>query len=283
MIKRTISTLVLWAILVATIYFFRARGFAFLMMLLALLSSFEACNLLKKCNLKPSFKWVACATLFMFLPFICGGMWVELWIVGLMLILVIPTIACLFSPYDDFIKTRVLPTALCVICIPTFLSFLSILSFKHWTCHESEGLFVVIWVIGAAKFCDVGGYLFGCLFGKHKIAPTVSPKKSWEGLFGGMFLSGVFSFAMTYFWPVKEVFFNQYELVAIASFVIAPISLVSDLLESALKRRAGEKDSGNTIPGIGGALDLADSILLCCPVAFVVFYILAWIPYILDL
>jgi phosphatidate cytidylyltransferase len=114
---------------------------------------------------------------------------------------------------------------------------------------------------------DSGAYYIGSRFGRHRLAPIVSPKKSWEGIGGGVALS---FFAV---WVCRTVFFPELEwplglaLGALLS-VLAPIG---DLVESLFKRDAGVKDSSDTIPGHGGFLDRTDSLFFAAPFVLVLF------------
>lgn len=178
--------------------------------------------------------------------------------------------------------TKALSTVFGLVYIPLAIGFYALLA----GFHGLNGVLLCVWIVLAAKFSDIGGLLVGCRFGKHKLAPNVSPKKTWEGVFGGivfsMLVSAVLIWAFSRFgaWradspdgiltataisssltPLKAAFF---------AVPIAAVSVVSDLIESAFKRQAGDKDSGATIPGIGGALDLLDSLIFVAPVGFVV-------------
>lgn len=143
---------------------------------------------------------------------------------------------------------------------------------------QSVGLYYVVWVFVATKFTDVGGLVIGVPFGKHKIAPTISPAKSWEGCAGGMvasaFAAGLFA------WLVRDglgIPFMVPWKAAVLALPLALLSIPSDLVESVFKRLAGAKDSGSTIPGIGGALDLIDSMVLTSPAALILLsYCLDW-------
>jgi phosphatidate cytidylyltransferase len=143
---------------------------------------------------------------------------------------------------------------------------------------QSVGLYYVVWVFVATKFTDVGGLLFGVPFGKHKIAPNISPAKSWEGCAGGVACSALVS--GLYAWLLRDavgVSFMVPWKAAVMALPIAALSIPSDLVESVFKRLAGAKDSGATIPGIGGALDLIDSMVLTSPAALVLLsYFLEW-------
>ena len=126
-------------------------------------------------------------------------------------------------------------------------------SFSTYSVPSSILLFACIWIN------DTGAYLFGTAFGKHKMAPNISPKKSWEGFVGGVFLV---TFITTLLWKFNflEV---QYIFYAVITSLVATLG---DLLESVFKRRAGVKDSGKLLPGHGGILDRLDSVLLAAPI-----------------
>lgn len=120
-----------------------------------------------------------------------------------------------------------------------------------------QGLYLYLYIcIGSAVLNDIGGYIAGNLFGKHLLAPTVSPKKTWEGLAGSIFLtSGVFFIVTKIFLGI-----NPY-LVALCGALLSLAALAGDLLISYLKRAAGVKNTGNILPGHGGILDRLDSII----------------------
>ncbi len=148
----------------------------------------------------------------------------------------------------------------------------------HLLTAQSVGLYYVVWVFVATKFTDVGGLVIGVPFGKHKIAPNISPAKSWEGCLGGLVASAGAS--ALYAWLLRDgcgLSFMVPWKAAVLALPIAVLSIPSDLIESVFKRLAGAKDSGATIPGIGGALDLIDSMVLTSPAALVLLsYCLDW-------
>ena len=144
--------------------------------------------------------------------------------------------------------------------------------------RQESGLHYVVWVFVATKFTDVGGLLIGVPFGKHKLAPGISPGKSWEGCLGGLAFSALasagFAAAVNAWGDVQFMIPWKAGLLALP---LALLSIPSDLVESVFKRLAGAKDSGATIPGIGGALDLIDSMVLTSPAALLLLsYCLEW-------
>lgn len=110
---------------------------------------------------------------------------------------------------------------------------------------------------------DSGAYFFGVRFGKHKLAPRISPGKSWEGFFGGLFASLVLAIAAL--WLLGLSSSSLPALIGLTT-VTALFSVAGDLFESLLKRHAGIKDSSDLIPGHGGVLDRLDSLLAALPV-----------------
>lgn len=127
------------------------------------------------------------------------------------------------------------------------------------------GPWAVLAVIGAAILSDIGGYAFGVTFGRHKLAPQVSPNKSWEGLIGGLVVATtggavILPFADPAFTPV---------LGGVIAAGAAIASVVGDLAESLIKRDLGVKDLGDVLPGHGGVLDRVDGILIALPVGYV--------------
>ena len=122
------------------------------------------------------------------------------------------------------------------------------------------GLFIILWSN------DVGAYVFGMLFGKkgkHRLCPSISPKKSWEGLAGGILIALAAGYAL---WSLGLFTFGLVHTLTI-SLLLAVSGVFGDLIESMLKRSAGVKDSGKIIPGHGGLLDRFDAALLALPVA----------------
>ncbi|VAW49419.1 Phosphatidate cytidylyltransferase [hydrothermal vent metagenome] len=123
----------------------------------------------------------------------------------------------------------------------------------------------IIWAV------DTGAYFSGKRFGKTKLAPHVSPGKTWEGVWGGVALAFVISL-MGVMWLQVEltisIWFFTILLAAIALF-----SVLGDLFESVLKRQAGLKDSGTIFPGHGGILDRADSLLIAVPMMYVLWHL----------
>lgn len=129
------------------------------------------------------------------------------------------------------------------------------------------GQYYVLYLIFVAKFSDMGAYLVGSLIGKHKMVPHISPGKTWEGFGGALAFSLLASFGLKALMPGKLSLFSALDLL-IMGLVLSVAAVIGDLAESILKRSMGVKDSGKLLPGIGGVLDLIDSLLFTAPLLF---------------
>jgi phosphatidate cytidylyltransferase len=130
--------------------------------------------------------------------------------------------------------------------------------------NRPSGVVAVLAVVGAAVLTDIGGYGFGVAFGRHKIAPSVSPKKTWEGLLGGLLVAVVGAVVAL---PLIDDTFDMVAAAVIA-LTCGLAGFVGDLAESMIKRDLGVKDLGQVLPGHGGVLDRVDGILLALPVGY---------------
>ncbi len=143
-------------------------------------------------------------------------------------------------------------------------SMINFLGQIHGT-YESElviGYFIILWSN------DSGAYAIGRMLGKHKLFERVSPNKTWEGLFGGVAMAMVASYILAqYFDSISQI-----DWMAIAC-IVGVFANLGDLFESHIKRIFGIKDSGNLIPGHGGALDRFDGLLLSLPIVIAYFQI----------
>ena len=136
----------------------------------------------------------------------------------------------------------------------------------------TEGRFLMLYLILVTKAGDTGAYITGSLTHKiignnHKIVPGISPKKSWEGTIGGLALSMTVSWLLFHYMLKNDA--PLFSLVA--GFVLFFGGFAGDLVESVLKRTAGVKDSNTIIPGMGGVLDVVDSLMLNAPIFYYVF------------
>lgn len=128
------------------------------------------------------------------------------------------------------------------------------------------GFFLILWIY------DSGAYIFGSMFGKHKMIERISPKKTWEGFAGGA-MAGLLTA-----WLISASFteFNLYEWLLTAVLIIIA-GTAGDLAESMFKRNAGIKDSGRLLPGHGGILDRFDAVFLAAPVVYILIRLVRFI------
>ena len=265
--QRALSTIGLWVVVGLMLAGFNAFGQVklggfLLIALLGLGAQFETYAILRQTGATPR-TWLGLALGALLLTAIhlgwavlpASAAWLALVWVGVLLSLLV-------RPLENRTWVLRLSTSFGVLYVPFLLSFLVALA------REPHGLWAALWVVVATKFTDVGGLLIGVPFGKHKIAPNVSPAKSVEGCIGGLALSAGVASLVALAYQANGIDFLSPARAALYALPIAVLSVPSDLVESYLKRRGGVKDSGSTIPGIGGALDLVDSLLLVAPVAY---------------
>src|SRR3982750_1846252 len=139
------------------------------------------------------------------------------------------------------------------------------------------GQFYCLYVIAVTKFSDMGAYLTGMLIGRHPLIPHISPKKTWEGFFGALAFSLLASLGLFKLMPghLSELTWTH---AIVLGLLLGFAAVVGDLAESIIKRSTGAKDSGGLLPGIGGALDLIDSLLFTAPLLFFYMRIIIRVP-----
>jgi phosphatidate cytidylyltransferase len=159
-------------------------------------------------------------------------------------------------------------TILGLVYVPLLWSFMV----RLYLCGDLTGPgWAAFYVVLCMKMSDSGGYFFGTRFGKNKLAPTISPKKSWEGLVGGF----VFCIAVNVVWmmlskgQINSVIPLSIGDALILSFLFPIVGTVGDLVESMFKRAVDVKDSNTMVYGLGGILDMIDSILFAAPMLYI--------------
>jgi phosphatidate cytidylyltransferase len=149
--------------------------------------------------------------------------------------------------------------------VPYLLNFVQKINyFPHL---DGNGAYYILYFILVTKFSDLGAYVTGSLIGKHKMIPRISPGKTWEGFGGAIVISTAVSMTFAHFAAHKLVGMTLLHA-AILGVILSLSAVVGDLIESIFKREAGVKDSGTFFPGIGGILDLIDSILFNAPIMY---------------
>lgn len=136
----------------------------------------------------------------------------------------------------------------------TWIAIVTILNYQ-------SGQWLLLLAIVIIVLADVGGFFAGKYFGKHKLAPIISPGKTWEGFVGGLLLEGVLVGSLVWY-------LSDHVTVLGLSLLVIPVALYSvlgDLFESMIKRHSGVKDSGRLLPGHGGVLDRIDGVMAALP------------------
>lgn len=274
MAKRILSTLLLWAIIIGSVALFGPETAVWLIAIVSAGTQYEIYGLMEKIGRRPFKALGTSLGTFMILGPYYAEKALDHPVAGLQAsIIAVTIVACclrILVHRDPADRIETLGSTLVgLIYVPFMLTFMA--RMLTITPDMSEGLMLILWVIATAKFCDVGALLFGKAFGRHKMSPNTSPGKTWEGAIGGCATSIGVAYAFVFF--AQDLFpaFLTPFWAALFALPIAALSIISDLVESMMKRSAKQKDSGRFIPGIGGAFDLTDSLILTSPTAFLLF------------
>lgn len=251
LISRILSAFVMLLVFLSSMFLFSGRYFSFVIYIPSLLALFEWSKLLYfKSHEKKIFLIISLILIY----FIDQHLDAD----NSRLILLIASvfwlcIAPLFLLFKINLKNFFLSALIgWVLIMPLIISLNYLIQLSPW---------VVLLVLTSIWLADSGAYFFGKQFGKKKLAPTISPGKTWEGFLGALFVVSSFSIAMTYFG-----FVNSYMAIFFFNLILV-LSVEGDLFESYIKRMAKVKDSGDLIPGHGGVLDRIDSLCSSLPLA----------------
>jgi len=274
--RRLGSSLALWTAALLIIFYGYVPGFVLLIGGLGLLALWEYYTMLEQEKL-PSFKMLGmmCGAI------LCGGSFYYFNRVGpaasydfevatLLFFMLVVFARQMFQRTRDISPLETMAyTVFGLFYIPWLFSFVTKIIFLLPRGLEGQvsGHWYVLWLVVVTKFSDMGAYLTGSLIGKHPLVPHISPKKTWEGFFGALVFSIGGGCGLLALMPEKLSYLTQTDAV-ILGLVLGFAAIIGDLAESIIKRSAGVKDSGKMLPGIGGALDLIDSILFTAPLLF---------------
>jgi len=272
-VSRIISTVLLWAAVALCVIFLGSTGAIWFISIIAVLTLWEFFKLIRRLGIEP-FDRVGMAAG----GVLClGPLYLEQYGIGSGPILALAVIVFAVRIIGERSATKRLDTLAWtlfgVVYIPFMLSFLVRTVLIHEP-NQTTGLALLVWMIAVTKFCDVGALLTGLAIGKHKLAPDISPKKTWEGAVGGTLTSMAIGAVLAHLLASQFPTAFTPLFAAMLALPLAALGIVSDLVESIIKRHAHAKDTGQTIPGIGGVFDLSDSLILTSPVGFVVFSLL---------
>lgn len=188
------------------------------------------------------------------------------WVIALILVAAHPKLKALWS-------TPVVRMLMgLAILIPMWVGFVQI---KSYAINDYLIMYVMLVVWGA----DVGAYFAGRTFGKHKLAATVSPGKTWEGVYGGLATTFIIALGGGYLLEKEaglSLDLSQWALLIGVTLAITFVSVVGDLIESMVKRHRGIKDSSNLLPGHGGIMDRIDSMTAALPMFALALTVFGW-------
>jgi phosphatidate cytidylyltransferase len=271
--KRIFSTVLLWTILGVALWFFRTNGALVLIALISVFTLREFYQLMHASGYDPFDRF----------GMVFGGLitlapWLQVqfgWPTSLFLPLAVIVFAVrLLGERTPETRVESLASTLFgIIYVAVMLQYLVaiITPVPGDVISPSGRLLLCLWLVAVTKFCDTGALLTGMAIGRHKMSPQISPKKTWEGAVGGVVVS--MGIGALIAWLARDEF-PRHMTPVVAALIAAPmavIGIVADLVESVLKRRANMKDSGKTIPGIGGMFDLSDSLILVAPIGYFLF------------
>jgi phosphatidate cytidylyltransferase len=288
MSARIFSLVTLWLLVALALCFGKIHGGLVLLILFSTAAHYEFCGLLRRSGGNPntlvSVLSGAIVLAGLGLSALDGGASAvqrpDAWLIALpgLLIGAVTLVLLLASPAKLVAFFTTAPTTLSWLYIPCGMAPLVLLAADIWARGaggDLSGILLVVWLIATVKFADCGALLVGTAIGKHKLAPAISPAKTWEGCAGALLAAAAVGAGLAWVfahfqgklgWTMAEFTPARAALLAVP---LAVLGILSDLVESVFKRKAGVKDSGKTIPGIGGAFDLLDSLLLTSPVAYV--------------
>lgn len=274
--RRLSSTLGLWALIVAAIALGSDIGYFILILFMALVALFEYFHMVKEQG-APVFTLTGliCATVYLVGSFLFlrsqgprDSLDLEMGILVTFLFTILVRQmfrgVAIRKPLEAMAYT-----VFGLLYIPWLFNFLTKIIFlaPQGADGEPTGQYYVIFLILVTKFSDMGAYVFGSLFGRHPFVPHISPKKTWEGFFGALFSSVLGGTWLYAFMPDRLPALRFDDVIGL-SLLLGFVAVVGDLAESIIKRSAEAKDSSQILPGIGGTLDLIDSLLFTAPVLY---------------
>jgi phosphatidate cytidylyltransferase len=274
-LRRFGSTVVLWTVALWIILSGYELGFLFLISTLAMVGLWEYYTMLDGKKL-PNFKYIGlcCGLIFSFGSFywfqrVGPVQSYDFEVATLLFFLLIVFARQMFQKTRDVSPLETMAyTLFGLLYVPWLFGFVTKIVYiiPHEPGHVKGHLYVLFLIV-VTKFSDMGAYVTGSLIGKHPLVPHISPKKTWEGFFGALAFSVGGALGMVALMPEQLAYLTQRDAVALG-LVLGFAAIIGDLAESIIKRSCDAKDSGRFLPGIGGALDLIDSILFTAPLLF---------------
>jgi phosphatidate cytidylyltransferase len=189
--------------------------------------------------------------------------WIIATFVGIVLLAFLAEMATFREPGDSV--TRIALTIWITAYLGLLPCFLIQLRWQNWDTTGKLASVTLALAIFVPKCCDVGAYFTGRLIGRHRMSPTLSPKKTWEGAAGGLAAATLAAIGITSLGPVVR---GGTGSAAGLGFALGIAGMLGDLAESLIKRDCERKDASQVVPGFGGVLDVVDSIVFAAPVAY---------------
>ena len=271
--KRIVSTVLLWTLVGLALWYFRTNGALVLITLISVLTLREFYRLMHGAGYDPFDKFgMSIGGLITLGPWLHARLgWPSDFL--LPLAVVVFAVRLLGERTPETRVESLASTLVGLVYVAVMLSYLvAIVTPLPGDIVSADGrLILCLWLVAVTKFCDTGALLTGLAIGRHKMSPQISPKKTWEGAVGGVLCS--MGIGALIAWLARGMFPPHMTplISALIALPIAIVGIIADLVESVLKRRANMKDSGRTIPGIGGMFDLSDSIILVAPIGYYLF------------
>lgn len=253
-LKRTLVALVLLPIGLLVIVL-GGEIYAGLICLILGLAAYEFSNLFRIDGLRPATILAIAGTVFLVIGRYINGFDSAPWIISLLILASMTFHLVDYERGREKAGTDFAITIACIFYIGWIGAYLVSLR------NLPEGLWWVLTVLPAVWLADTGAYLVGSRFGKHKITPRLSPKKSWEGYLGGILFAVPVTALLTLLWGVWAGPTSAITPLrgALLGLILGAFTILGDLGESMIKRQVGMKDSGKLLPGHGGAFDRVDS------------------------
>ncbi len=274
--RRLGSTLGLWALIVAAVVAGSDIGFFLLILFMAMVALYEYFHMVKEQG-APVFTLTGmlCATIYLtgsFLYLRTHGSEQSLDLeMGILVgfLFVVFTRQMFRAAADREPLEAIAYTVFGLFYIPWLFNFITKIIYLAPRTENGDptGQYYVIYLILVTKFSDMGAYVFGSLFGRHPFATHISPKKTWEGFFGALLASTLGSYWLFAMIP-GHLPALRFEDVTLLGLVLGGGAVIGDLAESIIKRSTHAKDSSHILPGIGGTLDLIDSLLFTAPLMY---------------
>jgi phosphatidate cytidylyltransferase len=286
-IRRSGSTLGLWVVAVAAFSSMRAPIYLGLIALLTVVATIEYFQMLRAAGVKcfPRFGLglavVYCGVLHAGFLGHGGGVPAGWDLFALAVALGGAFVLQMREPIRGIESLMAVAATLCgFVYVAMLLNFMARILFMLPAWQAAAGMvavpaaFLILWLLAVTKFTDMGAYIVGSLIGRHKMIPQVSPGKTWEGLGGAIFFAQVAGCGLYGVFPRQLAVLGGWGHVVFLGLLLAMLAVLGDLAESVVKRALNAKDSGRMLPGIGGALDLIDSVCFTAPALY---YYLLWV------